>query len=284
MTSSLRVEAPSFADAKLSVVMPVYSETESVRGIVEWLVDQLGACLHEVILVLSPYSDDSSRGMCDRLARVDARVRIHVQRHNPGLGRAVREGIEQTRGDLVLLMDSDGEMEKETILPMLAEMNTGRHGLVIASRWCSGGGFVGYSPTKLVLNWCFQCLFRILFWTRLHDLTYGFKLMRGGVARGIAWEGTMHEIACETTLKPVWLGVSATEVPSRWTKRSQGQTKNTFVRNFRYLAMALRILVWGGATRRCDSNPAPGFAGVSRQGGSRREDVTLEPVGAFRSS
>jgi hypothetical protein len=116
---------------------------------------------------------------------------------------------------------------------------------VVASRWLPGGGFTGYSRIKKILNWGFQQLFRLLFFTRIHDLTYGFKLMRGELARGIVWEGSLHEIACETTLKPIRLGVPVSEVPTRWTARTQGASKNTFLRNFRYVGMALRILTRG---------------------------------------
>ena len=118
-------------------------------------------------------------------------------------------------------------------------------GLVVASRWIKGGGFSGYSPVKYWLNWGFQQIFRILFRTSIHDLTYGFKLMRAELAHGIAWEGTLHEIACETTLKPVRTGAKVAEVPSKWTARTQGQSKNTFMRNFRYVGTAWRILVSG---------------------------------------
>ena len=104
-------------------------------------------------------------------------------------------------------MDSDGEMEVDTIPRMIAAMAGSNVALVIGSRWLPGGGFVGYSPPKRWLNWSFQQLFRILFRTRLHDLTYGFKLMRAELIRNIAWEATLHEIGCETTLKPIRLGV-----------------------------------------------------------------------------
>ena len=123
------------------------------------------------------------------------------------MGRAFREGYARVRGNLVLSMDSDGEMELATIPRMIAEMARSRVGLVVGSRWLPGGGFVGYSPTKLWLNWGFQQLFRLLFRTRLHDLTYGFKLLRTELVRSIAWEASLHEIGCETTLKPIRLGI-----------------------------------------------------------------------------
>lgn len=237
------------ADYRISVVLPVFSEVESVREIVNWLRDRLETRLHEIILVVSPRSQEASRTVCQELVAADPRVRFHIQQENPGLGRAVREGYALTTGNVVLNMDSDGEMEIDTVTRMLAAMEASEAGMVVASRWLPGGGFSGYSPVKKVLNWGFQQLFRLLFFTRLHDLTYGFKLMRGELARGITWAGTLHEIACETTLKPLRLGVPVTEVPTRWTARVQGVSKNTFLRNFRYVGMALRILVGGTAYR-----------------------------------
>jgi hypothetical protein len=237
------VELPCLADDyRISVVLPVYSETETVRQVVDWLRQNLAGRLAEILIILSPRSKPASRAVCSELEASDPRIRLHVQQRNPGLGHAVREGLERAQGDLVLLMDSDGEMENATILRMTAAIERENCGLVVASRWIEGGGFTGYSPLKYGLNWGFQQLFRVLFQTRIHDLTYGFKLIRRELAQGIAWEGTFHEIACETTLKPIRLGVCVAEVPSRWTARTQGVSKNTFLRNFRYVAMALRIL------------------------------------------
>ncbi len=239
------VKLPKLApqDYRVSVVMPVYSETETVRHIAGWLVTELGRRLEEIIIVQSPRSSEASRTVCQELTEDYAQVRLHIQQNNPGLGHAVREGIAHARGNLVLIMDSDGEMENATVPRMLAEMARGDFALVAASRWLPGGGFSGYSGLKFYLNWCFQQLFRWLFWTRLHDLTYGFKLLRAELAHGLTWEGTLHEIACETTLKPVRLGVPVSEVPSKWTARTQGASNNTFWRNFRYVRMALKILL-----------------------------------------
>jgi len=251
MPFPVRLEPLTAADFRVSVVLPVFSETDTVREVAQWLLDHLGSQLVEIVIVLSPRSSAASRETCASLGSMNPRVRVHEQQENPGLGRAVREGMARTSGNLVLLMDSDGEMENETVIRMLAEMSAGGHGLVTASRWIPGGGFEGYSRVKWVLNWCFQRIFRLLFWTTLHDLTYGFKLLRGELARGINWEGTLHEIACETTMKPIRLGVSAAEVPSLWTARRQGNTKNRFLRNFRYASMACRILVRGIEFRPC---------------------------------
>lgn len=242
-------------DFRISVVLPVYSETRTVRQIVDWLGTHLGARLLEVIIVISPRSSADSQAVCSNLAREDQRVRVFEQRGNPGVGRAFREGYACVRGNVVLSMDSDGEMELETIPRMIAEMARSSVGLVVGSRWLPGGGFVGYSPAKRWLNWGFQQVFRILFRTRLHDLTYGFKLMRAELVRNIAWEATLHEIGCETTLKPIRLGVPVAEVPTTWRARVEGRSSNNLLRNFRYVGMALSILVRGVSNSSFEARP-----------------------------
>lgn len=242
---SLSAQLPELApeNYRVSVVMPVYSETDTVPQITGYLMRELGARLEEIIIIQSPRSSEVSRSICRRLAEEHPRIRLFMQENNPGLGNAVREGLARVRGNVVLMMDSDGEMENDTVPRLLEEMARGDFALVAAARWLPGGGFTGYGGLKYYLNWYFQQMFRWLFWTKLHDLTYGFKLMRAELARGLTWEGTLHEIACETTLKPVRLGLPVSEVPSKWTARTQGASKNTFWRNFRYVRTALKILL-----------------------------------------
>jgi dolichol-phosphate mannosyltransferase len=234
-------------DYRISVVMPVFSETRTARETVNWLRVHLDPWLLEVIIVISPRSSPESWDICRELARADSRVQVFEQRENPGVGRAYREGYERVRGNVVLSIDSDGEMEVDTVPRMIKEMARGNFGLVVGSRWLPGGGFVGYSPTKLWLNWGYQRLFRILFRTPLHDLTYGFKLMRTEVVRSLSLRAIYQEIGCETTLKPIRLGIPASEVPTTWRVRPEGQSTNNFLRNFRYVGLASSILARGVA-------------------------------------
>jgi dolichol-phosphate mannosyltransferase len=232
-------------DFRISVVLPVFSETRTVREIVDWLRTNLEPWLFEVVIVISPRSSHDSIEICQGLARTDSRVYVFEQQENPGVGRAFREGYRRVNGNVVLSMDSDGEMELATIPRMIAEMAKGNLGLVVGSRWLPGGGLVGYSPAKRWLNWGFQQIFRILFRTRLHDLTYGFKLMRTELVRNISWEAIYQEIGCETTLKTIRLGIPASEVPTTWRARTEGRSTNNFARNFRYVGMAFSIMARG---------------------------------------
>ncbi len=239
---ALEIEPLDRSLIRMSVVIPVYSETDSLRSLVFDLGRIFGENVLEFVVVVADRSSAESRDVCKKLAAMDARVRILEQIRNPGVGNAYREGLAAAEGDPILTIDSDGEMDVATAPLLLETMIAGNHGLVIGSRWIKGGGFSGYSRLKYVLNLGFQRVFRVLFRTRLHDLTYGYKMMRRRVAKDIEWSSTKHEIGCETTLKPIRLGVSAAEIPTRWRSRVQGASKNNFSSNLRYVRMALSIL------------------------------------------
>lgn len=228
---------------QLSVVVTVYSETFSIIETVERLLENDRGYIREILIVISPRSSKESFRICEALAATHPSVTLHVQETNPGLGWAYREGMEVAKGNYVGLMSGDLETEPEAIDRMVRKIEETACDGVIANRWLPRNGFQNYDKLKLVLNWLFQRIFKTLYATSLGDLTYGFKILKREIAKGILWEGTLHEIAIETTLKPLKSGYYLEQVPSVWIGRTEGESKNTFARNFRYVWVALKILV-----------------------------------------
>jgi hypothetical protein len=88
-------------------------------------------------------------------------------------------------------------------------------------------------------------VFRMAFLTKLGDLTFGFKILSKEMTETIPWEGTLHEICIETTVKPIKYGYRMEQVPSVWVGRKEGTSVNTFFKNFRYVKMAFHTLFGG---------------------------------------
>ena len=228
---------------RLSVILPVYSEEEPLIHVVDNLENLLGEKLYEIILIVSPKSNKRSVAICKELTRTRNNVKFFYQKVNPGLGRAVREGLEHVTGTHVLMMDSDGEMSPQDVPKMIAKMEHTGCDMVIGSRWMKGGGVVGYDTFKLVLNRGFQIIIKFMFFTKLHDMTLGFKLMRRRIVDIMEFRSKFHDIAVETTIKPLRYGYAVEEVPIIWRSREAGVTKNNMLMNLRYLIRALLIRV-----------------------------------------
>ncbi len=229
-------------DTSLSVVVTVYSETFSLQETINRILAKDRGYIKEIILTVSPKSSKECMDICKELEETYPFLSLHVQKNNPGVGWAIREGLELATGDYIALLSADLETEPEAVDRMFSEIEKSRCDLVIGNRWLKGGGFENYDPIKLVLNWGFQFLFKILYLTRIGDLTYGFKTIKRSVAETIKWEGTFHEIYIETTVKPLKLGYKVSQIPTVWIGRKEGESKNTFLKNFRYVRLALNVL------------------------------------------
>jgi glycosyltransferase involved in cell wall biosynthesis len=225
---------------KLSIVVTVYSETFSIDETIKTLLSLDRGYIAEILLVVSPRASDETFAICRKWAAQEPRVKVLVQKNNPGIGWAYREGMQAAKGNYVALMAADLETEPAAVDRMVQKVVETGADEVIANRWLPGGGFTNYDPVKLALNWIFQKMFRLLFWTRIGDFTFGLKLLSKEVAETVPWEGTMHEICIETTVKPLKQGYHLEQVPTVWVGRKEGRSVNTFFKNFRYVKMGLK--------------------------------------------
>jgi len=228
---------------QLSIVVTVFSETFSIRETLDILLEKDRGYIKEIILLVSPRASDETMAICRECAAKDPRVRFVIQQNNPGIGWAYREGMQAATGNYVALMAADLETEPAAVDRMVDKiLKTGCDG-VIANRWLPGGGFENYDPIKYVLNWIFQKTFKVLFRTNLGDLTFGFKILSKRITDSIEWQGTLHEICIETTVRPIRQGYRIKQIPSVWVGRREGRSVNTFLRNLRYVRIAFKTLV-----------------------------------------
>ncbi len=91
--------------AAVSVVIPAFNEEQAIGEVVRDVLAQHP--WREVLVV----DDGSSDRTAERAAEAGARVIRHP--YNKGNGAAVKTGIREARGDVVLLLDADGQHPPE---------------------------------------------------------------------------------------------------------------------------------------------------------------------------
>jgi glycosyltransferase involved in cell wall biosynthesis len=229
--------------SQLSVVVTVYTETQAIVETVERLLKSTTNALGEIVLVASQRSPVATARICEELANTHDIVRVHVQQHGPGVGWALREGMALAKYECVAIMSADLETEPEAVNRMFQKMQKTGADVVIGSRWMKGGGFRNYNRFKYLCNWVFQHIFKVVYWTPITDLTYGFKILKKNVIQSIPWESEFHEIYIETTVKPLQRGYTVEQVPTVWIGRTEGKSVNSFFRNFKYVNLAIRVRV-----------------------------------------
>ena len=219
-------------------------ETYSLEQTVDIIMQTCNkADLKEIIIIVC----GKSTAQCVEAARkVEARysavipvsVRFQLK---PFVGGAVQEGFDVATGSHVVLMSSDLETDPHLVAEFIRLAKENPAKIVTATRWRKGGGFVGYNKVKLVANLIFQKLIAALFFTRLSDITYGYRIFPADLVKAIRWEEAKHPFFLETALKPMRLGVEFVEVPTLWRARTEGASVNSFWANFKYFKTACHV-------------------------------------------
>ncbi len=136
----------------LSVVIPARDEEGRVGATVEHLYVELRlqGIEHEIVVVDDGSTDTTWTVLQQSLCRVPT-LRPFQNNGERGFGRAVSFGLEQARGDAMVVMMADESDDCRDVVRYWQVLNEGWDA-VFGSRFMRGGGVVDYPPHKLILN------------------------------------------------------------------------------------------------------------------------------------
>jgi glycosyltransferase involved in cell wall biosynthesis len=202
----------------VSIVIPVYNEEESLPLLQKALHDALDACpfTWEVILV-DDGSKDRSVQIIEQMATTDARMVAVTFRRNYGQTAAIAAGIEEARGEVIILMDADLQNDPADIPMMLEKMGEG-YDVVSGWRAERKDTFITRTLPSRIAN----ALISRVTGVHLHDYGCTLKAYRREVITGFRLYGEMHRFI------PAFAnaaGAKIIEVPVRHHPRRFGVAK-----------------------------------------------------------
>ena len=110
----------------LSLVLPVYNEEDNLRPLHAEIVDVLRQMdIRYEIIYVDDGSRDKSRAVLAEITKESPNTRVVLLRRNFGQTAAIQAGIDQARGAIITLMDSDMQNDPADIPRMLARMDDG---------------------------------------------------------------------------------------------------------------------------------------------------------------
>ena len=205
---------------KLSVIVPVFNERNTVVEIVRRMRSVELPIDREIVLV-----DDGSRdGTRDVLPQLgDSTVRVVLHHANLGKGAAIRTGLENVSGDLVIIQDADLEYDPEDWPKLLAPALKGKAQVVYGSR------FTGERRNMLFFHWVGNRLLslvtNVLYNTTLSDMETCYKLFDRRILDGIDLQSDRFEFEPEVTAKVLRQGIRIYEVPISYAGREPDEGK-----------------------------------------------------------
>lgn len=200
---------------KLSVLIPVYNECETVRTVLERVA---AVPLELEIVVVDDGSADGTTEVLRSLENEDYHIVYHPK--NEGKGAAIRTALKEATGDVVVIQDADLEYDPADFAALLAPITRGETKVVYGVRTLEGQEFV-----RRLGNLFLSLVTRILFRVPLRDMETCYKMMAKEVADSFTIESNGFELEPEITAKVLKQGYRIVEVPVSYVPRSQSERK-----------------------------------------------------------
>ena len=135
------------AAPRVSIVLPTYNERGNIEPLLEQLLP-LKARFELEILVVDDDSADGTAELVRQLAHGEPCLRLIRRVGRAGLASAIKEGLLDATGDLVVVMDSDGQHQPSSVLEALTTLQQGDFDLVIGSRFHAQAQIQGLSGRR----------------------------------------------------------------------------------------------------------------------------------------
>ena len=214
---------------RLSIVMPVYNESATLRYMVERVLtiplEIAGIRLERELLCVDDGSSDGSREILAELQGQHPQLRVFLHARNMGKGAALRSGIREATGDFVVIQDADLEYDPVDFPILLEPLIQGKADVVFGSR------FLGSAPHRVLYFWhsignrALTLLSNCLTDINLTDMETCYKGFRRSVIQSIPIEEDRFGFEPEIVAKVARTGARIYEVGISYYGRTYAQGK-----------------------------------------------------------
>jgi glycosyltransferase involved in cell wall biosynthesis len=206
----------------LSVVMPAYNEEATLATVVQRVLRV--PHLLEVVIV-NDCSSDATGKIADELARLHEKIKVLHHATNRGKTEALKTGLNNTRGDIVIVQDADLEYDPSDIPEVIAPILSGEADVVYGSRFLVRRAARVLYFYHYLANRALTFLSNLFTNVNLTDVETGYKAFRGDIVRQMIITSSGFGFEIEVTAKVAKLRCRFYEVPISYHGRTYEEGK-----------------------------------------------------------
>jgi dolichol-phosphate mannosyltransferase len=228
-----------------SVVIPTYNESENILRLITEIENNLPTSHFTEIIIVDDNSPDGTgklvenyiqeqnaklengRDNSSNSSSKNYRVKVVHRRAKNGLIPAILDGVKQSTGMNVLIMDADFSHPPKVIPKMMRELALNPNSIIIGSRFIEGGKVVGWPQRRKLLSRGASALARLgLNVKRVKDPMSGFFALPRELIQNISIDTKGYKILLEILVKNKEIPIR--EIPYTFTDRQSGKSKMNY--------------------------------------------------------
>lgn len=222
----------------ISVILPTYNEKDSILQLIQAVHVAIANYDHEIVIADDNSPDGTYLEIKNaNLPYVNAILRID----NKGFAKSIRCGIENAKGEVVIIMDSDFNHQPNYLPFMIDSLKY--YDCVSASRFVYGGDMGNRSHH--LLSWVFNIFVRIMTGEKVTDSLYGFIAIKKEIINKVNFDDVFWGYGDYCIRLMYYLqkkDVSILQFPAVNGKRIAGEGNSRFFKVFRqYFVEVLKL-------------------------------------------
>jgi len=209
-------------------MLPTYCEAANIERLI---LELEHSNLNPSILVVDDSSPDGTANIVRQLQKKFNNVLLLVRGRKLGLGTAITDGFKAFLSmkhppKYIVTMDADFSHNPKEIPKLLVPVKEGAD-LVVGSRYCQGGGAIGWGVGRFLISKMANLMTRFRIEARISDYTSGMRCYSTRLVRGIINDlhSQTYEIQIETIRQANVRGYKIKDVPIVFVNRKKGKSK-----------------------------------------------------------
>ena len=213
---------------QISIIIPTYNESQNIINILKSIKENLPKNILAQTIVVDDNSPDGTGKIVEDYLKnlkkmTDYTIEIIHRKAKDGLGSAIMKGIQQAKGDMIVVMDSDFSHPPQIIPKLIESIKKYQYDIAVASRYIKGGKIQGWSLKRKMMSKFATLIAKKGLGIDTKDPMSGFFAFKRNIIKELNIDAIGYKILLEILVKTK--GVSIKEIPYTFQDRELGSSK-----------------------------------------------------------
>lgn len=213
---------------QISIILPTYNESQNIVNILKLIRENIPKGISTETIVVDDNSPDGTGEIVDdyisnikKIAENTIDI-IHRKAKN-GLSSAILNGIQNAKGETIVIMDSDFSHPPQIIPKMIDAFKQYQCDLVVASRYITGGNIQGWTTKRKLMSKIATVIAKKGLGVNTKDPMSGFFAFKKNIIKELNFDAIGYKFLLELLVKTK--GIQIKEIPYTFENRKFGSSK-----------------------------------------------------------